>query len=575
MPQRLRAACATAAAAIGAASAALALPATAHAATVTCADGVWKASYYANTTLTGTPRRTVCDTSINEKYGTGAPAGTTLPKDNFSVRWTTSRDFGSGGPFTLTAAAQDGVRVYVDGVRRIDAWKNVSTTQTKTVGVTVPKGRHTLQVDFAAWTGAANIGFAYNPVTTAAADKVKPLAPTGGNTAYSATTYRPTVTWTRNREMDIAGYRVKRCTEPCSWQTVSGPALLTGTSFTDVPLANGRLYSYAVAAVDKAGNESPLGGAKYAVTTDLPDPAVPEGPAATDTAKGITLGWAASDRATSYRVYRGTDVSSLQAVGTSPTPTFTDTAVKDNTIYHYAVQALDGYGNESVRSATQEIRRGDHRVPSAPTLTAQPYGSWDGVQLRWTVPAGDSGRDIRVYRSTGSPVPAGATPITTCRVDHLTRSCVDEGDLKRGTTYHYVITQVNVDGVESPRSNQVTFTRPGDSAPPAAVTGLTTALTDGGAIKVDWNDSPEPDLLRYELRRARVHEDEDGTVLEVVTTEYLGAGTSEFLYQPVPDGETWAFFVVAVDTYGNALPWQTVPGGYVTATEPGEPAPEE
>ncbi|MCX4512242.1 PA14 domain-containing protein [Streptomyces sp. NBC_01619] len=573
MPQRFRAACATVAALMAASVPGLSSPA--HAATVTCADGVWKATYHANTTLTGTPRRTVCDAAISENYGTGAPAGTTLPKDNFSVRWTTARDFGSGGPFTLTAVAQDGVRVYVDGVRKIDSWRNVSSTQTRKLNLTIPKGRHTLRVDFAAWTGAANIGFAYTPVTTAAADKVKPLAPAGGRTAYSTTTYRPTVSWTRNREMDLAGYRVKRCTDPCSWQTVSGTALLTGASFTDVPLANGRRYAYAVAAVDKAGNESPLGGAASVTTTDLPDPAVPAGLTATDTAKGVTLGWTASARAATYRVLRGTDQAFLQPIGTGAAPTYTDVTAKDNTVYFYAVQALDGHGNESARSSVREIRRGDHRVPSAPTLTAAPYGYWDGVRLAWTVPAGDSGRDVRVYRSTVSPVPAGATPVTTCRVDHLSHSCSDEGDLKRGETYHYVVTQVNVDGVESKRSNEVTFTRPGDSDPPAAVTGLTAALTDTGAIAVDWNDSPEADLRRYELRRARVHETEDGIVLEVVTTEYLGAETSEFLYEPVPDGETWAFFVVAVDVYGNALPWQEIPGGYVTVTEPGEPKPEE
>ncbi|WP_328725850.1 hypothetical protein [Streptomyces sp. NBC_00259] len=95
MPQRFRAACATVAALMAASVPGLSSPA--HAATVTCADGVWKATYHANTTLTGTPRRTVCDAAISENYGTGAPAGTTLPKDNFSVRWTTARDFGSAG----------------------------------------------------------------------------------------------------------------------------------------------------------------------------------------------------------------------------------------------------------------------------------------------------------------------------------------------------------------------------------------------------------------------------------------------------------------------------------------------
>ncbi|MFB7032338.1 hypothetical protein ACFCXG_37380, partial [Streptomyces sp. NPDC056295] len=56
-------------------------PSTAQAA-VTCASGVWKAEYFANITLTGTPKATVCDTSIAENYGFGDPAGVTLPRDN-------------------------------------------------------------------------------------------------------------------------------------------------------------------------------------------------------------------------------------------------------------------------------------------------------------------------------------------------------------------------------------------------------------------------------------------------------------------------------------------------------------
>jgi hypothetical protein len=33
----------------------------------------------------------------------------------------------------------------------------------KTVNVTVPAGKHTLRVDYANWTGAANVSFAYTP----------------------------------------------------------------------------------------------------------------------------------------------------------------------------------------------------------------------------------------------------------------------------------------------------------------------------------------------------------------------------------------------------------------------------
>ncbi|MFJ7965757.1 PA14 domain-containing protein [Streptomyces sp. NPDC096324] len=175
---------------IATAAAGLALPATAHA-TVTCADGVWKATYHPNTTFSGTPRLTTCDTSINENYGTGDPAGVTLPSDNFGVRWQTTRDFGSGGPFSFSIAVRDGIRVYVDGTRKVDMWKNVSTTQVKTVNLSVPAGRHSIRVDFVAWTGSANVKFGYAPRTSATVDTVKPPATTSTGRARSWTTTRP------------------------------------------------------------------------------------------------------------------------------------------------------------------------------------------------------------------------------------------------------------------------------------------------------------------------------------------------------------------------------------------------
>ncbi|SNS05907.1 PA14 domain-containing protein, partial [Actinacidiphila glaucinigra] len=144
----------------------LALPAGAAHAATTCSTGVWVASYYANTTFKGTPKKTTCDTSINENYGTGDPTGVTLPKDNFGVRWNLTRDFGSGGPFTFTAATRDGIRVYLDGTRKIDLWKDVTTTRTKTLNLTIPKGKHTLRVDYAAFKGSANVKFTYTPRTT-------------------------------------------------------------------------------------------------------------------------------------------------------------------------------------------------------------------------------------------------------------------------------------------------------------------------------------------------------------------------------------------------------------------------
>ncbi|MFE2941383.1 PA14 domain-containing protein [Streptomyces sp. NPDC059255] len=125
-------------------------------AAVSGSSPVYTRQFFANTTFSSTPKKTDCDSVIDENWGTGAPASG-LPKDNFGVRWSVTRDFGSGGPFALPVTTQDGIHVYLDGTRRIDLWKNVSATERKTVNITIPSGKHTLRVDFVNWTGTAEV----------------------------------------------------------------------------------------------------------------------------------------------------------------------------------------------------------------------------------------------------------------------------------------------------------------------------------------------------------------------------------------------------------------------------------
>jgi hypothetical protein len=65
---------------------------------MTCADGIWKAEYFANTTFTSAVMMTNCDSGINENYKGGDPAEATLPANDFGVRWITKRNSGSEGP---------------------------------------------------------------------------------------------------------------------------------------------------------------------------------------------------------------------------------------------------------------------------------------------------------------------------------------------------------------------------------------------------------------------------------------------------------------------------------------------
>ncbi|MFD7897218.1 PA14 domain-containing protein [Streptomyces sp. NPDC059743] len=227
------------------------------AADVTCSTNVYKRTFYKNTAFSGSPVRTDCDSAISESWSGSPVAG--VPSNNFGVRWSVTRDFGSGGPFTFTASATDGVRVYLDGVRKIDLWKSTGdTARSKGVNLTVPSGKHTLRVDHVNWTGAAKVKFTYTPRTSATYDRTKPLAPTGVKTAYNTKTRKTTVSWSANKEMDLASYSLYRRPVGSSTWTKVTTTTTTARSHTD-PLVNPddrTPYYYEVRAKDKAGNTS-------------------------------------------------------------------------------------------------------------------------------------------------------------------------------------------------------------------------------------------------------------------------------------------------------------------------------
>ncbi len=368
-------------------------------AAVTCASPVYTRQFFANTTFSGTPKKTDCDSAIDQSWGTGAPA-TGLPRDNFSVRWTVTRDFGSGGPFSLAASAQDGIRVYLDGVRKIDLWKNVSTTVSKTVNVTIPSGKHTLRIDFVNWTGTANVKFSYLPRTSATVDTVKPLTPTGTSVSYDTTTGQAKLTWAKNKEMDLAGYRVYRRLKGTSFGSTP-LATTTGTAYTDSTLpVTGQTYYYEVRAYDKAGNAS-TGTTDLAVTTvDRTAPEQVTGVSATGTTAGNTVMWQASASADvhHYEVWGAPegqeDPDGPETVsGTS----FTDALAGAGTAYVYRVYAVDGAGNVSPASAPVTVTRPEPSGVPAPTgLTATVHD--DRTELSWDLP--ENAPQYRVYRRT-------------------------------------------------------------------------------------------------------------------------------------------------------------------------------
>ncbi|MFE2426075.1 PA14 domain-containing protein [Streptomyces sp. NPDC059373] len=448
-------------------------PATTAQAAVTCPSGYWKAQYYPNTTFKGDPKKTACETGISKDYGTGDPAGVTLPKDNFGIRWTMTRDFGSGGPFAFSTAVRDGVHVYLDGKRKIDLWKDVTTTRKKTVNVTVPKGKHTITVKFAAFKGRANITFGYTPRTSAGVDKVKPLAPTGMHAAYLSNG-DGSLYWSGNVELDLAGYRVyRRPSTATTWTKISGSSLLTSPAYTDRPPSTGLQYVYAVTAVDRAGNASAKSSGAAVTTPDWTAPAVPTGLSATyddDTAQA-TLTWNANTEAdlAGYQVYVRTGSAGDWTAGPVVTSTgYTTSPATTGETYEYAITALDKVNNSSAKSPVVSVTSRDDLHPAAITDLTATVTANSAVKLSWTMPTTRFATVYHVYRSTTSPVEiTSANYLEDCYQPTDTDpapyavTCTDSNVPLRGVTYYYAVTVVNWDeNIQSDASNEVSATVP-------------------------------------------------------------------------------------------------------------------
>ncbi|MEU6229623.1 PA14 domain-containing protein [Streptomyces sp. NPDC047042] len=521
-----------------------AVTSTPAAAATTCASPTYTRQFFSNTTFSGTAKRTDCDASIAENWGAGAPA-TGLPKDNFSVRWTVTRDFGSGGPFALVAAAQDGIRVYVDGTRKVDLWKNVSSTVKKNVNVTVPAGKHTLRVDYANWNGNANVNFAYAPRTSAAVDRVKPLVPTAPTVTYDKTTGRAKLTWAKNKEMDLAGYRIYRRLNGTSFgSTPLTTTTATATTYTDSTVPKtGQTYAYEIRAHDKAGNQS-AGTADLTVTTvDKTPPGQVTGVRVTVAASAVRLDWKAVADAFSYSVYRASAPQGpyTRITGAVGETSYTDVTANIKQRAYYRVTAVDKNGNESVPSATADPGEPDTTAPTQVTgLTAQ--GTTAGNAVRWEGSSADVERYEVWVAPAGQSDPDGP--------DIALGTSFNDTRAEAGVPITYKVQAIDAYGNASPVSETVTATRPapGESAAP---TGLTGTLRDSDTA-LAWDYSTDARFGFRVYRRTggndawtRISEDEVTAVRYDDTEAPVGPAS---------------YYVVVLDQYGN----ESAPSGVVT-----------
>jgi hypothetical protein len=118
----------------------------------------YKAEYFNNRYLSGTPTFTTCESwPISKNWGSGGP-GNGIGNDNFSVRWTGRAYFSTPWYRTFTLRGDDGVRFYIDNNLIINGWRDQGYT-TYTASPWVWAGYRALRIEYYENGGGAAVYF--------------------------------------------------------------------------------------------------------------------------------------------------------------------------------------------------------------------------------------------------------------------------------------------------------------------------------------------------------------------------------------------------------------------------------
>jgi hypothetical protein len=115
-------------------------------------DPHWQATYWNNTSLSGSPALDRQETGLDYDWGSGSP-DPAVDADRFSARWTRYID-GTPGTYRFTATSDDGIRIWVDGALVMDQWHDHPPT-THAAEKHLASGHHLVKVEYYENGGAA------------------------------------------------------------------------------------------------------------------------------------------------------------------------------------------------------------------------------------------------------------------------------------------------------------------------------------------------------------------------------------------------------------------------------------
>jgi hypothetical protein len=123
-----------------------------------CSEGSYRAAFFANTALTGSPTSSWCKASaISYNWGAGSPGAGISGGDNFSARFRGNFRFG-GGAYRFKVQADDGMRLWIDRVLVLNEWRDHSmATGSFEVTRVLTTGLHEVWLDYYERSDAAGV----------------------------------------------------------------------------------------------------------------------------------------------------------------------------------------------------------------------------------------------------------------------------------------------------------------------------------------------------------------------------------------------------------------------------------
>jgi fibronectin type 3 domain-containing protein len=352
-------------------------------------------------------------------------------------------------------------------------------------------------------TGAANqqsefstTGISYYNLLVAPPDTTPPSTPPlpTGSAGYNSAN----IAWTASSDnIGVAGYNIYR----------DGVyyAQTSETTFDDSGLTAATTYTYQTQAFDVAGNTSRLSTVLSLTTADNLPPTSPTNVVATATSgTQISVTWTppSGGTATSYSIFRGTNVQSLPQVATRGTCTnpclFNDYPLIPGTTYYYGIEARV-LGNISPMSVLASATT--YPLPTVPTSVTATATSDSQIKVTWA-PSNGGGLPISTYSVLEGTTLGLLHPIATVNSTVCVGSTCSyvAKSLTSATTYYYEVQASDSGGgSQSLPSSPVAAITP---AVPNAPAGLEMTATSATKISVSWSETLPPgglSIARYQV----------------------------------------------------------------------------